>query len=403
MNASDSERVATILDNMGYDRAKTADLADLIVVVACSVKKAPIDRIMGKGHNWLARRKAGKLVTILTGCVLDDDLEIFEKRFDCILPIGDIGRLPQILQNECELELDSYFHINPNYNSSFQAQVPIMTGCNNFCSYCVVPYVRGKEVSRPAKEIINECKNLIKKGYKEITLLGQNVNSYSDSLVFPELLKEIDKIKGDYWLRFMSSHPKDFSNELIEVMKNGEHTTPHLHLPVQSGDKSILTAMNRKYTPQEYLEIIDQAKKEIPSLMISTDIIVGFPGESRTQFLNTLAMMEEVEYDMAYISQYSQRAKTEAADLVDDVSSSEKKRRDMELTEILKKTALSHNQQFIGQAVRVLVESCKKGKCFGKTRDFRTVEFKGPSDLIGEFVDVKIIDTNSWVMQGEFK
>ncbi len=404
MNKSDGERIAGVLQSCGLKPTLKEAEADLLVVVACSVRQAAIDRIYGKARQWEKRRGSGKLSTILTGCVLDLDKNKMREFFDLIIPIKDIKRLPDFLEKKANLDLAaaSYLKLPPRYGSKFQAYVPILTGCNNYCSYCVVPYVRGREISRPAKEVMAECQWLLQNGYKEITLIGQNVNSYqSGRYDFPELLEEIDSLKGNFWLRFATSHPKDLSDELIEAMARGKHLTPHLHLPIQSGDKKILQAMNRHYTPGQYLKLVAKVKQRIPGLMISTDVIVGYPGETKSQFNNTAKIMRQVLFDMVYINKYSPRGGTAAAKLADNVSWREKKRREKVLNGILKRTALERNKKLINKTVRVLVDGWKQGDCFGKSDTFKTVVFSGDQKMIGKFVAVKIISAGSWGLKGE--
>jgi len=401
MNSSDAQRIDSVLADLGFKKTDSDATADVIVVVACSVRQAGINRIYSKTHQWQERRQKGDLYMILTGCVLGDDAKKLKEKFDLILPVNEIGKLPQKLANLSPLDVDSYFHIKASHGSKFQAYVPIMTGCDNYCSYCVVPYVRGREQSRPVHEIVAECRDLIDDGYKEVTLLGQNVNSYSsDGYDFPTLLSKIDDLTGDYWLRFVTSHPKDLSNELIKVMASGNHIMPYLHLPVQSGDEDILRAMNRGYSLKNYVKLVKKLRQAIPEIMLSTDVIVGFPGESKEQFQNTVKLFEEVKFDVAYISQYSERSGTAAARLEDDVVKAEKKRRKNELNEALRKTALGHNKKLVGQTVKVLVEGHKKDNCLGKTAGFKIVKFAGGKDLVGQFVQIKIEKAGAWGLLG---
>ncbi|HLD28161.1 MAG TPA: tRNA (N6-isopentenyl adenosine(37)-C2)-methylthiotransferase MiaB [Patescibacteria group bacterium] len=401
MNQSDSERIIRVLNNMGLEETSNIKLADLAVMVACSVRQSAIDRVYGQSYNWQARRTKGKLFAILTGCVMPKDKEKLQSRFDLVLDVKDIGRLPQKLGGLRIIDRD-YFHINPKHQSNWQAQVPIMTGCNNFCSYCVVPYVRGREVSRSVEKVIAECKQLISSGYKEITLLGQNVNSYkSGKYDFTKLLYAIDKIAGDYWLRFVTSHPKDLSGELIKVMAKGKHITPYLHLPIQSGDNQILKLMNRKYTVSHYLKLVEKVRRVVPNIMLSTDIIVGFPSETKEQFKNSVRLMKKVKFDMAFISQYSTRLGTVAAKLADNVSKSEKTRREKELIKVLKQTAKANNKMLIGHEVEVLVDSCKNDQCVGKTKTFKVVKFKGRKKIVGNFVKVRVNKVQNWWLVGE--
>ena len=425
MNQSDGEKLEKILIDLGYVKSESEATADIIGVLACSVRKSAIDRVYGKAHIWKKRRKRG-LKTILTGCLLDYDKKKFRSLFDFVVDINNLSQLKYFLaQKRAVVKGNNYLSLPSKTNSNFQASVPIMTGCNNFCSYCVVPYTRGREKSRPAKEIIEECRRLIDEGYKEIILLGQNVNSYSSPLPltkgetergfidFPKLLQEIDKIKalpaetpagvkeGDYWLRFSTSHPKDLSDDLIAVMKNGKHITPYLHLAVQSGDDKILSAMNRKYTAKHFMATVDKVRKAMPNVMLSTDIIVGFPGETRKQFENTVKLFKKAEFDMTYISEFSPRQGTVAGKLKDNVSKVEKTRRKEKLNELLKKSALKNNKKYSNKKVKVLVEEFKNGKCVGKTDTYKTVIFSGEKKMVGEFVEVKINKVESWRLYGK--
>lgn len=402
MNKADSERLDAILTNGGWCQTTSEGQADLMVVVACSVRQSAIDRIYGKAHQWQRRRKVGQLKTVLTGCVLAPDKKKMQALFDVLIDISEINNLPRLLGlNVANHEITDYLCLPARHTSFFQAYVPIANGCNNFCSYCAVPYTRGREKSRSAISIIKECRNLVKQGYKEITLLGQNVNSYqSGSYDFPKLLKAVDKIVGDYRLTFMTSHPKDLSDDLIKVMANGDHITPYLHLALQSGDRDILKKMNRHYTPEHFSGLIAKAKRAIPNLTVSTDVIVGFPSETKKQFNVTASLMRRLKFDMAYIVKFSPRPLTAAAKMKDNVPLEEKRRREKNLTAILKKTALANNKKYLNQTVRVLVEGFSKDKCLGKTATLKTVIFTGDKKLIGKFFEVKIKKVDSWGLFG---
>jgi tRNA-2-methylthio-N6-dimethylallyladenosine synthase len=305
MNKSDSERIASVMQKKGYKKASKIESADLLVINACSVRQSAVDRVYAKVNKC---RKTKRI--ILTGCILKKDKENLKNKVAEFWQPGD------------------YFECQPIRQDKSFAYLPIMTGCDNFCSYCVVPYTRGREKSRAAEEIVKEAESLIEKGRKEIVLLGQNVNSYRDSNTnFPELLKEINDIEGEFKLSFITSHPKDMSDELIGTMAKCEKLTPCLNLPVQSGDNRILKKMNRQYTANRYKNLIKKIRKKMPEIKISTDIIVGFPGETKKQFQNTVALCKEIKFDKAYISRYSSRVGTAAFKLKDDVSPQEKKRR----------------------------------------------------------------------------
>ena len=418
-NKSDAERAAAILQKMGYVATSILAEADLVLVLACSVRQTAIDRIFGLKQKFEKIRKARPLITVLSGCVLKTDEKKMLDFFDFIVPGTDLIKLPKLLAAKSYKQTaKSYYDLHPSYQSSFQAYVPIMTGCNNFCSYCVVPYTRGREVSRGAAEVIQECRRLIGLGYKMITLIGQNVNSYSGQarsanlpagkadrklrpVFFPKLLKKIDDLPGDYWLSFATSHPKDLSADLIKVMAAGKHIMPYLHLPVQSGDDGILKKMNRHYTARQYEKIVEQVRKAIPEITISTDVIVGFPTETKNQFNHTAELFKAVNYDMAYVAQYSPRAGTVSAKMTDNVLPAEKKRRDKILNGILKRTALAGNKRYLERTLTVLVDGYKKGRCFGRTKTFKIVSFPGCQPLIGRWVLVKITQAGSWALAGK--
>ncbi|HDZ54459.1 MAG TPA: tRNA (N6-isopentenyl adenosine(37)-C2)-methylthiotransferase MiaB [Candidatus Nealsonbacteria bacterium] len=428
MNHSDSERIATVLENIKYQPALNMNEADLILVNACSVRQSAIDRIWGQTKKFQKlKTKNSELRTVITGCVLKKDKGKFAKNFNLVLDINDLPELPEKLLTikqfsnltikDSALQNESYLRIEPEHSDNFSAYVPIMTGCNNFCTFCVVPYTRGREISRPAKEIICEVQNLIKRGYKEIWLLGQNVNSYKfKGANFPKLLNMVNDIGGDFWIRFTSSHPKDFSAELINIMASCEKVTEYLNLPVQSGDDEILKKMNRPYTMEIYKNIIRKIRKKIPNITLSTDVIIGFPGEKEKAFENTVKLFKEIKYDMAYISQYSPRSGTKAANFKDDIPRLEKERRWKILTNILRKTALEKNKKYLGKTLDVLIETerprtrsvgqagsvrDRHGYLYGKTRNYKTIEFKGPKNLIGKFTKIKIVDAFPWRLKGE--
>jgi len=423
MNISDAERIASVLESIKYKQTSDIAKADLIVVTMCSVRQSAADRIHGLVEKFKVLKKSNpKLKTILTGCIIKKDKPKFEKGFDYVIDIRDIKKIPNILKfhphhifddrSNCDEVKNNYLDIAPKYSSKFSANVPIMTGCNNFCAYCVVPYTREREISRPAKEIISEVKNLVKNGTKEIWLLGQNVNSYKDkSTNFSKLLKMVNDIPGEFWIRFTSSHPKDFNDEVINAMAIGGKITPYLNLPAQSGDDKILKAMNRHYTIKDYKNKINKLRKKIPHISISTDIIVGFPGETKKQFENTAKLFRDVKYDMAYINKYSPRAGTVAAKLKDNVLWDEKKRREKVLTEILKQTALNNNKKLAGKETTVLINEMRlaprslggvRGKdYFGKNEHYKTIKIKSDKNILGKLVKVKITEAQPFTLKGE--
>ncbi len=419
MNTSDSERVSSYLEKLGFKKTEDWEKIDLLIFNTCSVRQSAENRVMGQ-INLIQRNHPIKkdLKIIITGCMLYHGEEFLTKKLSrqvLLLSIKDLSKWDQELikyfpevKNEIKEE---FFEIIPSHNSKFQAYVPISFGCNNFCSYCVVPYARDREKSRPMDEIYDEVKDLVDRGYKEITLLGQNVNSYRTKSEirnqkfefkesFPQLLELINNIKGDFWIRFFSSHPKDLSDELIQAIAKLPKVTNYLHLAVQSGDNQILKAMNRRYTAEHYKELIKKARKAVPGIIISTDVIVGFPGETKKQFENTVKLFEEVRFEMGYINRYSPREKTAAFKLKDDVSYEDKKSRDQKINKVLSKNIKKQNKKLIGKKIKVLVEK-QKGDCLiGKDEGFKTVRFKGDKNLIGKFVTVIVLRDLNWGLEG---
>ena len=324
MNKADSERIATGLENQGYRLASKMNEADLIVVNMCSVRQSAVDRVYGllpKFKKLKALPAGRQAKTVLTGCILKEDKRKLGKVFNEIRSLRDIGSQ------------------KPKYQASFRAFVPISNGCNNFCAYCVVPYTRGPLVCRSHQEILREIKKLVKKGYKEIWLLGQNVNDYTspvNSLInFPKLLKMANDVPGNFSIRFMSPHPKNFTDELIKIMANSKRVARYLHLPVQSGDDKILKKMNRNYTVKQYKNLVKKIRKNVPDINLTTDAIVGFPGETKKQFQNTAKLFKELKFNLAYISKYSPRPGTAAFQMKDSVFLKEKKRREKVLRKLI--------------------------------------------------------------------
>ncbi|MEA2098141.1 MAG: tRNA (N6-isopentenyl adenosine(37)-C2)-methylthiotransferase MiaB [Patescibacteria group bacterium] len=460
MNHSDSERIASVLEAAEYEKVLLEDKADLIVINMCSVRKSAVDRVAGNFKRYKKYKKKNQnLKIVLTGCVLESDRERFEKLFDLVVDIKDMNSWLHSSHRSGAVEpkyksfanrfhsptglwsQQSYFKIKPNYKSKFSAYVPIMTGCNNFCSYCVVPYTRGREYSRPVEEILDEIAKLVKKGYKEIILLGQNVNSYqlnceskiinqkllaTDNLAigqfdnktidFPNLLKLINNIPGDFWIRFLTSHPKDMTEKLIKTVAECEKVTPYIHLAFQSGDNEILKKMNRKYTAEHFLDLVKIIRKYIPNVAITTDVIVGFPTETEEQFQKTAGVMKKAKFDMVYINKYSPRVGTVSAKLEDNVSWKEKKKRENILTGILKRTALENNQKYIGKIQEILIDKIDGNFIYGKTKSFKSVrielKIKNISDSAsgqelkikeGKFLKIKITQASAWGLKGKIK
>ncbi len=414
MNTSDAERLATVLTNLGYQETKNEAEADLVGVIACSVRQAAVDRIYGKLREWQILKEKRPLITLLSGCVLPADRKKLATKFDLFIDINHLENLATDLKKltpEEKLALPQFFSIEPSYYSSYRAYVPIMTGCNKFCTYCAVPHTRGREISRPSQEILKEIKDLLKKNYKEIILLGQNVNSYGldkkDEIKFPELLKKVDTLGKNFWLKFLTSHPYDMSPELIKVMSKCKNLSPYLHLPIQSGSDAILKKMNRHYTVSSYKKLMRSIRQQLPNFAISTDIIVGFPTESKTDFQATLDLVKEVKYNTAYFAQYSARIGTTAAKMFkDDIKKEEKKKRWQELNKLIGQQSLEFNKKLVGKTSLVLIDQSKKSGQYylsmGKLSNYTTVKINSKKPLaIGEFNKVKITKALNWGVEAE--
>jgi len=416
MNVSDSERLAAWLKKSGFKNEPDFKKADVVIFNTCGIRQTAEDRVYGLVNQ--VNKFNPKAKVVIAGC-LSKRVDVMKRligRADLFLPINELIKLPDLLAGEeftASLSLDEirlkdgekYLDIRPDYKSKFSACVPIGNGCNNFCSYCVVPYARGREVYRSASDIVKEVEALITKGYKEIILLAQNVNSYHDEKYdFPKLLKKLIKIKGKFWLRFSSSHPKDMSDELIKVLGSSDKVCAHLHVAVQSGDDKILEKMNRKYTVKHYETLIKKVRASKPGIAITTDVIVGFPGETKAQYQNTYKLFERLKLTMAYISKYSPRPGTASSKMKDNVSSEEKKRREQELTLLLRKTAFADSKNYLNKNVEVLIEGInKRGKYYGKTSTYKTVLIttKKNNKLIGNFALVRINSIADFGLEGE--
>ena len=411
MNSSDGERLATVLKKIGYSETKNEAEADLIVIVACSVKQAAVDRIYSKVHHWQLTKETRPLITILSGCVLDSDKKKLAHKFDLFIDIKKLENLAQDIASihpEEKLALPDFFDISPSYGSTYRAYVPIMTGCNKFCSYCAVPYTRGRETSRPSENIIKEIKELLDKGYKEIVLLGQNVNSYGldkvngEEISFPELLKKVDDLSDHFWLKFLTSHPYDMSDELISTMAKCKNLNDYLHLPVQCGSDEILKKMNRHYTIAQYKKLIKKIRKLMPNITLSSDIIVGFCGETDKDFADTKKLVKEMDYNLMYISQYSSRVGTIAAKMIkDDVSKTIKKARWQAMNDQLTVQSFAFNKKLIGQEREALIDVVKKEKNIyiniGKLSNYLPVHIETKQKLkVGQFYKVEITQALDW-------
>ncbi|MBI9035570.1 MAG: tRNA (N6-isopentenyl adenosine(37)-C2)-methylthiotransferase MiaB [Bacteroidales bacterium] len=421
MNLSDSERVRTVIDDMGYTWTDNEDEANVIGIVACSVRQKAIDRVYSKISSWNKRKNKESIITFLSGCVLPEDEKKFLRKFDIVFQMKDLPQLPEMIRQygittpqdlQIHDSMRDFWAVTPQYESSFDAYIPIQNGCDKFCTYCAVPYTRGREVSRPSEEIIDELKRLVAEGYKSITLLGQNVNSYGfdkkgEEIGFADLLRKIgewgDSNQKDFWLYFTSPHPRDMTDEVLEVIAQYKCLAKQIHIPIQSGDEKVLIKMNRKHSMEKYRHIIHKIWELLPEATVFTDIIVGFTGETEEQFENTRKIMEEFKYNMAYIAQYSQRPGAASSRWEDDIPGEVKKHRFRELTEELKKHSLVYNQKLVGKTVKVLVRGKDRKKGLSALTEGKLiVRFESNDEsMIGTYQYVKIISAIEFSMEGE--
>ncbi len=416
MNKSDSERIYGILSHFNYVPCEDENKADLCIVNTCSIRKLSEDKAYSKLGVWGKIKKERPLKIGICGCVAQQEGENLLKRFpyvDLVFGTQNIYELPQLINNEGRI---CAVRENPIKEGDFNiirskylnAWLPIIEGCNNFCSYCVVPYTRGRERSREPQRIINEAKSILKQGFKEITLLGQNVDSYGKDLpdkpTLAYLLRQIDALEGDFRIRFTTSYPTDITDELIDTVKNSKKICECFHIPMQSGSDRVLKAMNRRYDRKTYGEIVKKIRNNIKDVTITSDFIAGFPSETREEFEMTLSAFDEFELDYSNTAAYSPRPKTPAAKWVDKyVDENEKKERLSILNEKVKEMSLKSNEKYVGRVLEVLVESYKNGKFEGRTRNNKVVHITGNCPKIGEFVNVKINRASTWCLFADSK
>ncbi len=427
-NEADSEKIAGMCQAMGYDICRSPELADIIMVNTCAVREHAEKRalsIVGQ-YKHLKAAKPSLLIGIC-GCMVTQEhrKETIKHSYpyvDFVLGTSSLHRLPQLVYDKIEKGKRLYCPEEKEYlvaeglpihrESSYRAWVSIMYGCNNFCTYCIVPYVRGRERSRRPEDIIAEVRELVENGYKDITLLGQNVNSYgkdarSDNgevYDFADLLADIDKIEGDYHIRFMTSHPKDASDKLIDVIASSVHIAHQFHLPMQSGSDRILKEMNRHYDKEKYLRTLNYLRDKVPDVTVSSDIIVGFPGETDEDFVDTLDMLRTVRFDMTYSFIYSPRNGTPAASMECQIPENIKGERFNRLLEVQNEIALEKNKPMEGKIIRVLCDGESKNNpevYSGRTEGNKIVLFDGKEEDIGKFVNLKITRAETFALYGE--
>lgn len=410
-NEADSERLRGMLANMGCVFTERAEDADVILLNTCAIREhAEMKALSLLGRFKALKKNNPELIIGVLGCMAAEHgrIVMIKKDFhyvDFTIPPSEIHRLPDVISEILESKRRVFipYEAEPGIvenvpiirKNGFKSWVSVMYGCNNFCTYCIVPYVRGRERSRDSVSVIKECRELVASGTKEITLLGQNVNSYRSDLTFAELISEIAELEGDFIIRFMTSHPKDVSQDLIEAIKRYKgKIAPYFHLPLQSGSDKILRSMNRTYTKEKYLETVKALRAAVPEIALSTDVIIGFPGEDEADFCETLDVLSSVRFDMVYAFLYSPRNGTRAALMENRVERSVMDGRMARLIELQDVISLECNLPFVGKRVRVLVESSdeKNGVTVytGRTPDARLVHFKSYDGKIGEFCDVEI-------------
>ena len=418
MNKSDSERIKGIMSHFGYIDADEND-ADFLIVNTCSIRKLSEDKAYSKLGNWGARKKAGEDIKIgICGCVAQQEKENLLKKFpyiDLVFGTHNIYELPELLKQEGRICAITNTPVSEKEfeiirTKGINAWLPVTEGCNNFCTYCVVPYTRGRERSRSLDNIIKEAKEILSKGYKEITLLGQNVDSYGKDLKngpdFADVLYELDKLEGDFRIRFTTSYPTDITDKVINTVKNGKKICECFHIPMQSGNDRILKMMNRRYNVEEYSKIVKKVQNEIENVTVTSDFIAGFPSETEEEFQDTIKMIKELSLDYANTAAYSPRPNTPAGKMADKfIPDDIKKRRLFELNEAIKEATFNSNKKYEGKILEVLIEkeNFKDNKRIleGRLRNNKVVHFESNRYNIGDFAAVKLNRASTWCLFGE--
>ena len=415
MNEADSQKVAAMLQEVGYERANGEDDADIIVLNSCVVRQAAEDKVAGR-LDYLAKLKKAKpeVPLVLTGCMVTRQQEKLKQRFphvDLFFNPSDFDKMAEVVPelNDLEDDLDQLPHyyqpqLSPG-KAGVSAFVPIIYGCNFVCSYCIVPYRRGKETSRPFRDIVQEVERLVDNGVREVTLLGQTVNAYGHDLEeqtsLAHLLEAVNNVPGLDRLRFLTSHPKYMGDDVIHAIRDFDSACEHMNLPVQAGDNEVLRRMRRTYTRDLWMERIGYTREQIPGVTVATDIIVGFPGETEEQFMQTYDMLERTKCDKVHLAMYSPRPGTLSARWEDDIPHEEKFRRHQALEKLQEEICTEINKKRFGETYEILVEGKQKGRWTGRTRGNTLVHFDDDRDVLGKLVDVRITKTSPWYLMGE--
>ena len=418
MNVADSELVVSILESTNFSVTENIDAADVIIFNTCSVRQHAEERVLGRISNEMVRKKSKDVKIGVIGCMaqrLGEKLNDINSKIDFVVGVDQYRKLPQIISDLYENTLfkaktevndqEIYKDIYPVHQGKLNAFVTIMRGCNNFCSYCIVPYTRGRERSRPTEDILRDVEKVGRQGFQDVTLLGQNVNSYNYlGTDFAGLLRKVNEIEAINRIRFVTSHPKDLSDEVIAAMAESEKVCEHLHLAMQSGDNEILQRMNRGYTAQHFHSIVEKLRRAMPEIAITTDIIAGFPGETEAQFQRTYDLMKKIEFDYAFTFKYSPREGTKAATFPNQIPEKIRLERLQKLIELQQNITTKKYKEQIGKIKDIYVEKISKknaDELSGKSRDFKITVFKGDKSLIGKFVKVKITAAVGWTLKGE--
>lgn len=421
LNENDSEKICGMLEEMGYSKEDDANKADVVVFNTCCVRENAEDKLFGKIGEMKRQKEQKGTIIAIGGCMMQEK-HIVEKLHssypyvDIIFGTHTLHKLPEDIYKILEerkriddvIDIDGevYEGLPIKRDDNIKASVTIMYGCNNFCSYCIVPYVRGRERSRTPIDILNEVRDLAKQGYKEITLLGQNVNSYNggENYKFSNLLYDVNKIEGIERIRFVSPHPKDFTDDVIEAVAKCDKVCKTIHLPLQSGSSKVLKSMNRKYTKEQFIALAEKMKERIQDVVFSTDIIVGFPGETEEDFEDTLDVVKKVNFEQVYMFIYSRRVGTPGDRMENQIPEEIKHKRFDRLKELVESGISANNQKYIGTIQKVLVEGESKNNpnmLTGRTDSNKVVIFEGTKDLIHKVIDLKIVSEHMWYLKGE--
>ena len=421
LNENDSEKLIGIMEEMGYTKSDDIKNADLYVINTCCVRENAEEKLFGKLGELKKIKENKNIIIAIGGCMMQEEhiTEKIKKSYpfvDVVFGTHTLHKFPEDLytaitknkkvKDVIDIDGEIYEGLPVKRTSNKQASVIIMYGCNNFCSYCIVPYVRGRERSRKPEDILNEIKELAKEGYREITLLGQNVNSYKggENYNFANLLEDVDKIEGIEVIRFVSPHPKDFTDDVIDVISKSKKISRLIHVPLQSGSTNVLKEMNRKYTKEQYLDLIKRIRNKIPDVVFSTDIIVGFPGETEEDFEDTIDVVKQVNFEQIFMFIYSRRIGTRADKMENQILEEIKHKRFDRLKQVFEESVEENNKKYIGTTQKILVEGYSKNNqdmLTGRTDTNKVVIFEGPEELIGKIINIKIISEHKWYLKGE--